>query len=196
DGATGDQSESCASASRKHTCASHSKSDCHKRAGGAGHGDAQSEQERLIGEAMKRLALLFAALLFISLARTTPAQETQPKREGAISGRAVADDGQPLAGAQATSLGARHPPTTRGTQMTACDAEGNFKVAGLLHGVVSLLARAPSYVSTQNQSLKYRIGESVIIHLARGGVITGRVIDEFGEPVVGVRVLADRVRDS
>ncbi len=144
---------------------------------------------------MKRLALLFAALLFIPLARTAPAQETQPKREGVISGRVVADDGQPLAGAQVIALGIGKSPIAGMTQMTACDAEGNFKVTGLSHAVYSLLARAPGYVSIQNQSSKYRIGESVIIHMVRGGVITGRVTDEFGEPVVGVRVLADRVRD-
>jgi Carboxypeptidase regulatory-like domain len=145
---------------------------------------------------MKRLALLFAALLFILLARTMPAQEPQPKREGAISGRVVADDGQPLAGAQVIAIGVGKSPIAGGMQMTTCDAEGNFKMAGLSHGVYSLLARSPGYVSTQHQSLKYRIGESAIIHLVRGGVITGRVIDEFGEPVVGVRVLADRVRNS
>ncbi|MGH9766033.1 MAG: carboxypeptidase regulatory-like domain-containing protein [Blastocatellia bacterium] len=145
---------------------------------------------------MKRLALLFAALLFISPAWTATAQELQPKREGAISGRVVADDGQPLAGAQVIALSIGKSPIGSMSQMAACDAEGNFKVMGLAHGVYSLVARAPGYVSTQNQSLKYRIGESMIIQLVRGGVITGRVIDEFGEPVVGVRVLADRVRDS
>ncbi|MGH9935134.1 MAG: hypothetical protein ACREAM_02750 [Blastocatellia bacterium] len=54
---------------------------------------------------MKRLALLLAILLFILPMWTAPAQELQPKREGAISGRVVADDGQPLAGAQAMDLG-------------------------------------------------------------------------------------------
>ena len=144
---------------------------------------------------MKRLALLLAALLFISVSWTTTAQETQPKREGAISGRVLADDGQPLAGAQVMALGVGKSPIASATQTTNCDAEGNFKVPGLQHGVYSLVARSPGYVSMQNQSRKYRIGEIVIIQMVRGGVITGRVTDEFGEPVVGVRVSADRVRD-
>src|SRR5262249_21221877 len=48
---------------------------------------------------------------------------------------------------------------------------------------------------TQNQFRKYRVGENVIIQMVRGGVITGRVTDEFGAPVVGARVSANRVRD-
>ena len=144
---------------------------------------------------MKRLSLLFAALLFISLARTMPAQEPQPKREGAISGRVVADDGQPLGGAQVIAIGVGKSPIAGGMQMSTCDAEGNFKVTGLSQGVYTLLASSPGYVSIQHQSLNYRIGENTIIQLVRGGVITGRVIDEFGEPVVGVRVQADCVRN-
>jgi len=141
---------------------------------------------------MKRLAIPLAALLSISAF----AQEGQPKREGAISGRVVADDGQPMGGVQVIAVSVGKQQITGATQMTNCDADGNFKVTGLSSGVYSLLARAPGYVSVQDQSRKYRIGESVIIRMARGGVITGRVTDQFGESMVGVRVSADRVRDS
>src|SRR5262249_10367222 len=144
---------------------------------------------------MNRLSLAISALLFISASLMTIAQEIQPKREGAISGRVLADDGQPLAGAQVIALGVGKSPFTGLSQMTNCDAEGNFKVNGLSHGVYSLLARSPGYVSAQNQSRKYRVGENVIIQMVRGGVITGRVTDEFGEPVVGARVSANRVRE-
>jgi hypothetical protein len=141
---------------------------------------------------MKRLAIPLTALLFISAF----AQETRPKREGVISGRVVADDGQAMGGAQVMAVGVGKSPFTIAQQMTNCDADGNFKVTGLSLGAYSLLARSPGYVSVQDQSRNYRIGENVIIRMARGGVITGRVTDEFGEPMVGVRVSADRVRDS
>ena len=144
---------------------------------------------------MKRRALLLTALFFISAPWTVTSQETQPKREGAISGRVMGDDGQPLAGAQVIAFGVGKSPMAGGMQMTICDAEGNFKVPGLQHGVYTLMVRSPGYVFNQNQSRKYRIGENVIIQMVRGGVITGRVTDEFGEPVVGSRVSADRVRD-
>jgi Carboxypeptidase regulatory-like domain len=141
---------------------------------------------------MKRLAIPLAALLFISAF----AQEARPKREGVISGRVVADDGQPMEGAQVIAIGVGKSALTIAQQMTNCGADGNFKVSGLSHGVYSLLARAPGYVSVQDQSRSYRIGENVIIRMVRGGVITGRVTDEFGEPMVGVRISADRLRDS
>jgi hypothetical protein len=141
---------------------------------------------------MKRLAIPLA--IFLSI--TAFAQETKPQREGAISGRVVADDGQPMSGAQVLALSVGRSRLAGATQTTNCDADGNFKVTGLSSGVYSLVARSPGYVSVQDQSSKYRIGESAIIRMSRGGVITGRVTDEFGEPMVGVRVSADRVRDS
>jgi hypothetical protein len=145
---------------------------------------------------MKKSSLTLAALLFISASWAATAQESRPKREGVISGRLVADDGQPMGGAQVIAIGVSKSPIAGGMQMTNCDADGNFKVTGLSHGVYSIVAQAPGYVSVQDPSRKYRVGEGVIIRMARGGVITGRVTDEFGEPIVGVPVSADRVADS
>ncbi len=141
---------------------------------------------------IKRFAILLAALLSISAF----AQETKPQREGMITGRVVVDDGQPMRGAQVIASSVGKSRNAGGTQMTNCDAEGTFKLTGLPSGVYSILPRSPGYVSVQDQSRKYRVGESVIIRMTRGGVITGRVTDEFGEPMVGFNVLADRVRDS
>jgi carboxypeptidase family protein len=145
---------------------------------------------------MKKSSLTLAVLLFISAPWTATAQETRPKREGMISGRLVADDGQPMGGAQVIAIGVSKSPIAGAIQTANCDADGNFKVTGLSHGVYSIVAQAPGYVSVQDLSRKYRVGESVIIRMARGGVITGRVTDEFGEPMVGVQVSADRVADS
>lgn len=141
---------------------------------------------------IKRLAIPLAVLLSISAL----AQETILQREGAITGQVVADDGKPMGGAQVIALSVGKSRTTGGTQMTNCDPEGNFKLTGLSSGVYSLLARSPGYITVQDQSRIYRLDESAIIRMSRGGVITGRVTDEFGEPMVGFSVSADRVRDS
>jgi hypothetical protein len=140
---------------------------------------------------IKLLAIALAALLSISAF----AQETKSKREGMITGRVIADDGQPMGGAQVITLSVGTSPGAGGMQRVNCDAEGNFKVTGLSSGVYSIMANSPGYVSVQDRSRKYRVGESAIIRMSRGGVITGRVTDEFGEPMVGFSVSADRVRD-
>jgi Carboxypeptidase regulatory-like domain len=106
---------------------------------------------------MKRLIVPLVTLLFISAF----AQETRPKRESLISGRVVADDGQPMAGAQVMAFGVGKSIFTNALQRTNCDADGNFKVTGLSNGVYSIVAWAPGYVSVQDQSRKYRTGESV-----------------------------------
>jgi hypothetical protein len=145
---------------------------------------------------MKKSSLTLAALLFISASWGATAQETRTKREGVISGRLVADDGQPMGGAEVIAVGVSKSPIAGGMQTANCDADGNFKMTGLSYGVYSIVAQAPGYVSVQDPSRKYRVGEGVIIRMARGGVITGRVTDEFGEPMVGAPVSADRVADS
>src|SRR5262245_14342766 len=105
---------------------------------------------------MKKISLTLAAILFfMSASWTATAQEKKPKREGVISGRVVADDGQPMGGAHVMAVGVGKSPVTIAGQMTNCDAEGNFEVTGLSHGVYSMVARAPGYVSVQDQSHKY-----------------------------------------
>src|SRR5262245_556615 len=108
--------------------ASDSQTESHgrKRPGSAGHDDHRSGQKRSRGEVMKRLAIPLAALLSISAF----AQETKTQREGAISGRVVADDGQPMSGAQVIAVSVGKSRITGGTQATNCDADGNFKVTG------------------------------------------------------------------
>src|SRR5262249_36373957 len=118
-----------------------------------------------------------------------------PKREGAITGRVIAD-GRPVAGAQVVV----HPAVGKlfddQDQTSASDEDGAFKVTGLSPGAYFLSTRMPGYVASSDSSgpRMHRIGENVTITLIKGGVITGRVTDEFGEPMVGARVTAFRVR--
>ena len=153
---------------------------------------------------MKLAASFFIACLFISLSQDAKAQQESnpkregpkregPKREGVITGR-VSADGRPVAGARVfvySSAG-----KIGDTQMIASDGDGVFKATGLSPGAYSVLTLAPGYVAPSDSTgpRKHRIGEYVALNLVKGGVITGRVTDEFGEPVVGVRVAAQKVR--
>jgi hypothetical protein len=117
------------------------------------------------------------------------------KREGDITGRVIGPDGQPMADASvfAYRIGER---LGRGHSATV-DDDGNFKLTGLSPSTYILSARAPGYVFDDPpiEDNIHRIGEHVTIRMVKGGVITGRVTDETGEPLVGVIVRPRRLRD-
>jgi hypothetical protein len=117
-----------------------------------------------------------------------PAQAT---KQGTISGRVVNESGQPLPNATVLvrSFGALRPEQT-----TSTDREGRFQVSGLepvSYQVTAFLSAYTSLLRTDNtQGNNYRIGDSVRLVMIKGGVITGTVTTQTGEPVVGVRVRA------
>jgi protocatechuate 3,4-dioxygenase beta subunit len=79
----------------------------------------------------------------------------------------------------------------------ASDADGKFEIRDLPRGAYSISASAPGYVTADADSERlYRSGDDVRISLTRGAVITGRVTDSSGNPVIGARVKAMRLRGS
>jgi protocatechuate 3,4-dioxygenase beta subunit len=90
--------------------------------------------------------------------------------------------------------------------VTTTDAQGRFEIVDLLSGRYSLMATKAGYVSMQYgqrrpeqqgtvlEILEGQLVEKVAFALPRGGVITGRVTDEFGDPVAGAQVSALRSR--
>jgi Carboxypeptidase regulatory-like domain len=141
---------------------------------------------------MKR-AIIFIILLI--LASTGSAQT-----KGAITGRVVAEDGAGMAGVTVMLSvvviegGPRRSTTT--------DEEGNFRFADLSPRPYSISVSgsreyvAPPAITGSGERRYFRPGENVQIALIRGGVITGRVTNAAGEPVIGIQVLAIRVRDA
>jgi Carboxypeptidase regulatory-like domain len=130
-------------------------------------------------------------------ARTAAADQTgrRLKREGVITGRVIGPDGQPMADARvfAYRIGER---LGRG-HSAVVDDDGNFKIVGLSPTSYVISARAPGYVFADLpiEDSVHRIGENVTVRMVKGGVITGRVTDETGEPLVGVTVKTHRLRD-
>ncbi|MCI0662909.1 MAG: carboxypeptidase-like regulatory domain-containing protein [Acidobacteria bacterium] len=117
------------------------------------------------------------------------------KRSGIISGNIIVEGGRPAIDSQiqAIPVGGRLDEN----HQTSCDSDGNFKFTGLRSGAYLIRASLPGYVPLRRTSEPevYRVGDVVTINMVKGGVITGRVTDAYGEPMVKVRVTPQLVRD-
>jgi hypothetical protein len=142
-----------------------------------------------------------------------PGQAVRGDNQSAIHGTATlrgrvvaADGGQPLRKAQVRAM-ANVPPGNGQmpeNRLVTTDAAGRYEFTGLPAGRYNLTAAKGSYVSLQYGQLRpFEPGKPVEVldgqtieridfALPRGSVITGRVLDEFGEPISDVQVLAMR----
>ena len=134
-------------------------------------------------------------------ARDTSAQEKEaPAPTGKISGRVVsADTGRPVKRARVFVTAAELP----GGRGVVTDDAGAYELTDLPAGRYSLTVSKSGFVSLaygQRRPLQagtpLQLGDGeqlkgVEFRLPRGGVISGRVLDEDGEPVAGamIRVL-------
>jgi Carboxypeptidase regulatory-like domain len=134
--------------------------------------------------------------------RRDTAAQPQPTGTGRIRGRVVAAvTNAPLRRVQ-MALQWSENPQFRPIVMT--DAEGRYEFAQLPPGKFSLSASKPGYVALQygqrrpyegGTSIALNVGETVTsidFALPRGGVIAGRITDEFGELMPQVQVQAQR----
>jgi hypothetical protein len=147
---------------------------------------------------MRQPIVLLALFLLTAIATIALSQSSAPasaRRSGVIVGRVLTDDGQPAADAQIIAFPAGGKIGEH--QQTVCDEEGNFKLTSLRSGAYAIQASSPGYITPRSptETRVYRPGENVLINMVKGGVITGRVTDALGEPVVGVGVQAQIVRD-
>jgi hypothetical protein len=130
-----------------------------------------------------------------------------PPRDPSKTGTAVirghvfdAASGQPLRKAQVRAFSAE----LRENRATTTDANGAYELKELVAGRYQLNASKGSFVQLQyGQSRPFEPGkplelangqtvERVDFKLPRGGIITGRILDEFGEPTSDVQVMAMR----
>ncbi len=125
---------------------------------------------------------------------------------GAITGRVLGDDGQPIAGVSVSVSSVNDGGSRRVRRFVSTDSEGNFKVTDLPPGAYHVAATAPGFINLQqgggldaspfDSTRPYHLGDNVTITMVKGGVITGRVLDAAGRPLVGSPVRAIRVRDG
>lgn len=124
-----------------------------------------------------------------------------PTSTGKITGRIVTDDGKPLPDV-AIYIFKIYARTPGAPQVVQTDVEGKFQSDMLSSGLYSINANLPGFTLAQRdlnengEPRYYRPGDSVSLTMVKGGVITGTVRDNAGEPVVGVLVRAMRVRDA
>lgn len=140
-----------------------------------------------------RFQVLLAALICCG---SVLAQTTGSKNKAIITGRVVGEDGQPLAGA---SVQAQSRAGVSGNVFAAED--GSFRLTGLSAANYRLSASLPAYVMAPltgeaGEPKFFRDGDSATITLVKGGVITGRVTDANGQPIPGLQISAQRLRNA
>src|SRR5262245_56084066 len=154
------------------------------------------------------VSVFFAVSAQQSVPRAGPAQGSaggNPTSAGLILGRVVdATTNRPVSGAVATLTGLTQTTgPTGGTTLTSMTSgDGYFLFRGLAKGSYPINVTAPGYLSGSNGRVQPE-GPSrsvvvdqdqrvldVTIRMWRYASITGRVIDESGEPAVGIGVAA------
>lgn len=133
----------------------------------------------------------------------TPARDRRPgeseRGTAVIRGQVVAaDTGAPLRRALVRAFG------QGASGMAQTDAEGRFEIAQLPAGRYYISASRTGYVNVQfGQRAPNQPGtpieladgqpvDKVIFALPRGGAISGRIVDEFGEPLASAQVTVQR----
>jgi hypothetical protein len=134
-----------------------------------------------------------------------PPRDGQPEKTGtgALTGRVVAaDTGKPLRRALVRASSAETPQG----RTISTDAEGRWQLRNLPAGSYRINVSKGGYVDiAYGQQRPFEAGkvlelaeaqtiEKLDVTLPRAGVITGRVVDEFGEPLTGARVQPMRYR--
>ena len=133
------------------------------------------------------------------LARQQNGQDTsKPSSDskGMITGRIVTDDGRMPTNAKLFIEPIGKQGASDRAPAVTIDEAGNFRISGLASGFYTLRAFLEGYwqvnESTNDNPAEglYRPGDVVTIKMIKGGVITGRVTNSRGEPVVAVMVQA------
>jgi hypothetical protein len=154
-----------------------------------------------------------AGLLSAILISQTPAAAQAPARDqpsapavttgtSRLRGRVVGEDGAPIRRAQVRARAA----ALRLTRIASTDAEGRYEFGNLPAARYTLTVNKAGYVPLEfGQKRPFDGGrpmdlaegqtaDRIDFALPRGGVITGRILDNAGEPVAGASVSAMRYR--
>jgi hypothetical protein len=161
-----------------------------------------------IGERLYRKTILpgVARTIWTTLLLIASAIISNAQQGGTITGRVVNDEGDGMPNVnthitQATT--GKRVRSPRGNTTVITDKDGNFRAADLSPGLYTInvsntkeYVMKPSTAAERREQRYYRVGDNISISLVKGGVITGRVTNSDGRPMVGVEVRETMVRDA
>ena len=134
-------------------------------------------------------ALLTCVCFAVSLYAQSPGKPPVKTPRSSVSGRiTIKDKPAPgvMVGLRGNEMMSAYEPFTR----AVTDENGNYRIANLAAGTYQLLISAPGYVPGDRADRKvFVVGddesvENINFSLVRGGVITGKVTDGDGRPVI------------
>jgi protocatechuate 3,4-dioxygenase beta subunit len=134
--------------------------------------------------------------------QNTQLQNSASRSSSRIRGRVITDGGRPVPDASIMVFPVNIAGNVQGAitsllRPVTTDADGKFELTSLRPGAYSISASSPGYVlSFQESKVFYRPGDNATLTLVKGGVITGRVTNSSGEPVIGAPVKAIKVREA
>jgi protocatechuate 3,4-dioxygenase beta subunit len=128
-----------------------------------------------------------AVLCTVFLMATTPITARAQPVPVTITGRVVVDDtGEPIANVRVAA-----PSSANfGTPVTLTDVEGRFTLT-IAEDAAQIIASKTGF--GRREATRAAGSQTIEIRLWRGAAISGRVVDEVGEPVQGARVSVQRV---
>src|SRR6185312_16974227 len=148
--------------------------------------------------------MMLTVALAVALTLAGASQAPSTPQPGLVLGRVVdATTHRPIAGAIVTLFGSAAAPVGRGSSSpphVMTNANGQFVARGLRQGTLFVTVTKGGYLDATNAQLRpkgsaqpIRVGEgeritNVEVRMWRHAVLTGTVIDEAGEPVVGAHV--------
>jgi hypothetical protein len=153
---------------------------------------------------MKHLLFAFIIVVLIAASATAAQQSEQPS--GSIKGR-INVDGKAQPGVVVSLFRAEDLYFGRRSLATSVtDAEGRYRFTGVAAGRYTVSTSAPLFVDPEidHNGQSGRLVtldsnedvEEIDFALARGGVITGRVTDSEGQPVISLPVMLLKVVDG
>jgi len=118
---------------------------------------------------------------------------------GAITGRVISEDGTGLPNVT-VNLGTVSGSRSGQPKTALTDEEGRFRFTDLPYARYTVFPQpfggfVPP-IPERGMLAEYVPGDNVTLVMTRGGVITGRVTNSNGEPVIGIQISAVRVRSE